>query len=229
MVETGTAQLLPLEEAWYGDIVDFGNLKSVATYVRIDDGGSGSGLALSVPEYGYGPSYRTDYEPGQLSYMDPHSANLIVAPIGYGLAKVGPVQPFELIWLTGSGSYLQHSMTHWAESTPADMGFVFDVDWAALHPAVYAFSEGLEGIRPTSAAIGVAARIAVAALAKTVEPEITVDVDGALAFDLRTAGGLLVLAELDVNGELDASVYGDEDRLVKRLPQTTATDLIGWF
>ena len=62
------------------------------------------------------------------------------------------------------------------------------------------------------------------------EPEITVDVDGALSFDLRLTSGLLILAELDLFGELDASVYDDrEGILVRRLPQTTESELIGLF
>ena len=230
MAETATSQLPPPEDAWYGDIMDFGNLKSVAAYLRIDDGGSGSGLALSVPEHGYGPSYRTDYEPGELSYMDPHSANLIMAPIGYGFAKSGSAPPWNLIWLTSPVSYLQHGVVRWGESTPAEMRSIFDVERAALHPAVYDFSQGLAGVMPTADVVNVASRVAAAAIQKTVSPEITVDVDGALSFDLRTSAGLLVLAELGLDGELDASVYGDDqDGLIKRLPRTTAAELIGWF
>ena len=99
-----------------------------------------------------------------------------------------------------------------------------------LHPAVREFSDGLGGVRPADATIGVASRVAEAALAKTVEPEITVDVDGALSFDLRLANGLLLLAELDLSGELDASIYDDRKGiLIKRLPHATESDVVGWF
>ncbi len=99
-----------------------------------------------------------------------------------------------------------------------------------LHPAVHSFSEGFGGKRPTVAVIEAASRIAAAALDKTVEPEITVDVDGALSFDLRLANGLLVFAELDIGGALDASIYDDcEGILIKRLPEATESELIGWF
>ena len=75
-----------------------------------------------------------------------------------------------------------------------------------------------------------AVRITEAALDKTVEPEVTLDVDGALSFDLRLTNGLLILAELDVYGGLDASVYDDhEGILVQRLAQTTESELIGLF
>ncbi len=99
-----------------------------------------------------------------------------------------------------------------------------------LHPAVHSFSGGFGGKRPTVAVIEAASRIAAAALDKTVEPEITVDVDGALSFDLRLANGLLVFAELDIGGSIDASIYDDrEGILIKRLPKATESELIGWF
>ena len=67
-------------------------------------------------------------------------------------------------------------------------------------------------------------------LRRTVEPEITVDVDGALSFDLRLANGWLLLAELDPDGALDASIYDDRQGiLIKRLPRTTDSELIAWF
>ena len=44
------------------------------------------------------------------------------------------------------------------------------------------------------------------------QPEITVDVDGALSFDLRLASGLLMFAELGVDGVLDLTVLDDSAR-----------------
>ena len=115
-------------------------------------------------------------------------------------------------------------------NTLPDTDTLLDEKGATTHPAIRAFSQGLEGVRPTFAVIDAASRIAATALDKTVEPEITVDVDGALSFDLRLADGLLVLAELDVNGNLDASVYDDRKGvLVKRLAQTTHSELIALF
>ena len=100
----------------------------------------------------------------------------------------------------------------------------------ARHSAVSEFANGHEGARPLADAVSMADRIATAAVEKTVEPEITVDVDGALSFDLRLANGWLVLAELDIDGTLDASVYDDRQGiLVKRLPHTTDSELIAWF
>ena len=60
--------------------------------------------------------------------------------------------------------------------------------------------------------------------------KITLDVDGALSFDLRLSKGWLVLAELDPDGTLDASIYDDRQGiLIKRLPHTTDSELIAWF
>ena len=44
------------------------------------------------------------------------------------------------------------------------------------------------------------------------QPEITVDVDSALSFDLRLASGLLMFAELGVYGVLDLTVLDDSAR-----------------
>ena len=97
-------------------------------------------------------------------------------------------------------------------------------------PSIRAFSTGHEGKRPSASVVSMADRIAKAAFDKTMEPEITVDVDGALSFDLRLANGWLVLAELDSDGTLDASIYDDRQGiLIKRLPQATDSELIAWF
>ena len=91
------------------------------------------------------------------------------------------------------------------------------------------FAAGLEGMRPTDAVVGMARRIARAAVDKTEEPEITVDVDGALSFDIRLINGWLVLAELDLHGSIDASIYDRFGTHVKRLLRATAEDLISIF
>ena len=90
--------------------------------------------------------------------------------------------------------------------------------------ALAAFGKGLENW-----VVGKANYIAMAALNKTVEPEITVDVDGALSFDLRLTDGRLVLAELEPSGALDASVYDQQGGLVTRLGQITQADLVALF
>ena len=99
-----------------------------------------------------------------------------------------------------------------------------------VHPSILLFSRGFEGVVPESGIVDTAHRITAAALRKTVEPEITVDVDGALSFDLRLSNGLLILAELDLYGNLDASVYDDKKgELISRMPYTNVSKLTGWF
>ena len=99
-----------------------------------------------------------------------------------------------------------------------------------VHPAVQAFAEGVGGARPEPAVVKIASRIARAAIDKTIEPEISVDVDGALSFDLRLANGLLMLAELEVQGGLDAGIIDDEKgTIVERLRDTSAEELIRCF
>ena len=99
-----------------------------------------------------------------------------------------------------------------------------------LHPAVQTFAEGVGGVQPATDVVEIAHRIALAAIHKTIEPEISVDVDGALSFDLRLANGLLMFAELGVNGTLDAGIIDDEQgTIVERLRDTTAEELIRCF
>ena len=99
-----------------------------------------------------------------------------------------------------------------------------------MHPAVQEFAEGVGGARPKPAVVEMAQRVTLAAIDKTIDPEISVDVDGALSFDLRLADGLLLMAELAVNGELDASIYDDRQGvLIKRLRNTTDAELILHF
>ena len=67
---------------------------------------------------------------------------------------------------------------------------------AARLPIVEEFAAGVEGVVPGAEVVAMAGRLARAAIANTVEPELAVDVDGALSFDLRLNNGLLLLAEL---------------------------------
>ena len=95
--------------------------------------------------------------------------------------------------------------------------------------AIAAFAKGLAGQQPDPSAVETANCIADAALSMTVEPEVTVDVDGDLSFDLRTKDGRLILAELSPDGGLDASVYDRQDKFLKRMPAATADELIACF
>ncbi len=100
---------------------------------------------------------------------------------------------------------------------------------AAAQCALADFAKGLDGEGLEDWVVNMAARIVKAALDKTVEPEVTVDVDGALSFDLRLTDGRLVLAELEPGGALDASVYDQQGVNVGRLRQATEADLVALF
>ena len=100
-----------------------------------------------------------------------------------------------------------------------------------LHPAVPEFALGIDDAVPSAVVINVAARIVEAALEQTVEPEISVDEDGALSLDLRLSNGLRMLADLPIDGTLDVGIYDDRDvnqraREVEYLTRATAEDLI---
>ena len=88
------------------------------------------------------------------------------------------------------------------------------------------FAIGFDGVVPSIIVVEMARRIAEAAIEKTIEPEITVDVDGALSFDLRLTDRSLVLAELGIDGSLDGNIYDDQSRLLRRLPKATEAALL---
>ena len=101
---------------------------------------------------------------------------------------------------------------------------------AAVKAAVAEFAAGLDGKRTEPWVVEMAARIANAALAKTREPDISVDdADGALSFDLELSNGYLMMAELYIDGNIDASVYDTQKKLAQRMPSATEPDIIAWF
>ena len=100
---------------------------------------------------------------------------------------------------------------------------------AAVAAALDEFAAGLDGKRPEPWVVEMAARIANAALAKTREPEISVDVDSALSFDLELPGGRLLLAELEIDGSINAGVYDPPLEPVKLMPDATEADIISWL
>ena len=101
---------------------------------------------------------------------------------------------------------------------------------AAAKAALDEFAAGLDGKQPEPWVVEMAARIANAALAKTREPDISVDdADGALSFDLELSNDYLMMAELYIDGNIDASVYDAQKKLAQRMPSATETDMIAWF
>ena len=101
---------------------------------------------------------------------------------------------------------------------------------AATQAALDEFAAGLDGKLPEPQVVEMAARIVKAALSKTKKADISVDdADGALSFDLELPNGYLMMAELYIDGNIDASVYDTQKKLAQRMPSATETDIIGWF
>ena len=90
-----------------------------------------------------------------------------------------------------------------------------------LNEELEIFKNGVEGIKPTFSVFQSAYRIVAVANEFVPEPDITMDVDGELSFYLTLTDGRLVMAELAIDGSIDASVYDDQDRLLERLPAMT--------
>ena len=94
-------------------------------------------------------------------------------------------------------------------------------------PVVREFAAGVDGVLPDINIVTEAGRLVKAATKWATIPDIAVDIDGALSFDLRLRNGLLLMAELTVDGILDASVYDDVARKrIHRLPRTTEAQFI---
>ena len=77
------------------------------------------------------------------------------------------------------------------------------------------FSEGLVGLCPTPEAVRIASVLSEAAVQHVQHPDITVDSDGELSFDLRLDDGRLVFAELSLDGRLDVGVYGSDGQMLE--------------
>ena len=98
---------------------------------------------------------------------------------------------------------------------------------AATQAALNEFAAGLDGKRPGQRVVEMAARIANAALLKTVKQDISFDDEEcAVSFDLELSNGHLILAELWSDGSIDASVYDENKRRVKRMPKATETEIL---
>ena len=100
---------------------------------------------------------------------------------------------------------------------------------SAIDVALGEFSCGPSAHPPSQYVLSVARRLSEAVIASTIEPEITVDVDGALAFDLRLPSGLLMFAELQVDGSLSLTVLDDSGKdasVVQHVPSATESQFL---
>ena len=101
---------------------------------------------------------------------------------------------------------------------------------AAIQCALDEFADGLDGKRPEAWVVEMAARIANAALARTVKHDISFDDEEcAVSFDLELSNGHVILAELWIDGSIDASVSDEKKRRVKRMPEATEADVMALF
>lgn len=102
-----------------------------------------------------------------------------------------------------------------------------------LPPVVREFAEGVDGVRPGREVVAMAVRLVQAAIEHTNEPEITVDDDDGVEFDLRLGNGWLLMANLLPDGRIDVSVYDDSQGIpvkrVKRMPQASEAELVSLF
>ena len=88
------------------------------------------------------------------------------------------------------------------------------------------FAEGTRDSAPSKLVTEMATRLVKAAAQFCEIPDISFDIDGELSFDLRLRDGRLILAELSIDGSIDASVYDEGNTLLKRMPLATEPELI---
>ena len=95
---------------------------------------------------------------------------------------------------------------------------------AMVQAELDAFAEGIEDLRPSSEIVIMALRIARTVVANVEHPDITMDIDGELSFDLRRRDGRLVLAEMEVDGTIHASLYDCQNLLLEHMPSATEAE-----
>ena len=89
------------------------------------------------------------------------------------------------------------------------------------------FAAGVEDeVAPSSQVVATARRLSQVAVDNTVQPEISVDVDGALSFDLRLKDNRLVLAELNLDGSISVRMYDPEYEPLASAPSATEQALV---
>ena len=89
------------------------------------------------------------------------------------------------------------------------------------------FAAGVEDeVAPSFQVVATSRRLSQVAVDNTVQPEISVDVDGALSFDLRLKDNRLVLAELNVDGSISVRMYDPEYEPLASVPSATEQALV---
>ena len=86
------------------------------------------------------------------------------------------------------------------------------------------FARGVSGFpAPAQSAVDIARRLVRIASSRIEEPEISVDMDGELSFDLPRDDGYQVFAELSIDGRLDVGVYDEKNDMVLHDTRATVT------
>ena len=96
-------------------------------------------------------------------------------------------------------------------------------------PRVREFSSGMDGRTPGRDVVDLASVLVREAEQRTHQPEITTDVDGALSFDLRLSSGLLMFAELTIDGAIDVTILddrGQDARVIRHLSRATESQFV---
>ncbi len=145
---------------------------------------------------------------------------LAMPSFSQGVSIVEPDDTYA--WISNFPAF---SFDHTSFSCPYIFAFSHHMP-AAVSSALEEFRHGLDGLQPHVDVVDLATRIAQVAVESTVHPDITFDVDGELSFYLRLHDGRLLLAELAVDGSIDASLYDDKNSLLKRMAPATEDDFI---
>ena len=107
------------------------------------------------------------------------------------------------------------------------------IETVAWYDEVKTFSQGFKGEIPSGDTVRMGNQIVKAAIKQTVESEFYVDdSDGALGFMLRLKNGLLLLAELSIDGTLSGGTYDDNKEAgtqIEFLPNATVEQMANLF
>ena len=99
------------------------------------------------------------------------------------------------------------------------------------HPVAAEFALGSDGVTPEQSVVNMVDRISRALIEKAEDAEYSVDDDGALSFETTLPGGLFIMCEVSLAGNINAGLYRDGTAvdLVKFLPYMTERGLLDLF
>ncbi|MDE0332751.1 MAG: hypothetical protein OXL41_12885 [Nitrospinae bacterium] len=95
-----------------------------------------------------------------------------------------------------------------------------------IRDELFKFRNGVEGNKPSNEIVENAIRIAKAMIESVEHPDMVMDFDGELSFDFRLRDGRLIMAEMEVCGKIDMSIYDSENKFLDRMMDATASEFI---